>query len=639
MGARRTTAILLMAFNFFISLTSASCYSQSPVFPPPTYSRSDPELVEAFRHIEASLSSLFATHPDLNTSSYSIEVTSPYSTLWSAFHTAIDKNPERPGAEHVNGSSVYRVASITKVFTVLGILQQHAAGNLSLDDPVDVYIPALSTSRSHHGETIPWRAITLRSLASQLSGIPRDWAQSDLITSLPDPSVVGLPPLPRSAPDRSDLPRCDEYGEYKPCTATDLLDYLVDKPPVFLPNEKSTYSNIAFELLGLVLANVTGRSYEDYIEASILMPLNMTSSSFRKPCDAVAILPKGNAWYWDVDEGVQNPTGGLYSSSSDMSVFLRHVLKTYRNVADSRVNWLLPVSFTAGWKSFYGMPWEILRVDRIVPHSPARTVSFFTKGGSLPGYRTLILLVPEYGLGITIFTGGDDGFIDQLVEMVTVPLIRAADRVAGRQAAHRYAGTFLADPSSGINSSLQIAYSDAHGLKITKWVSNGTEMLSAIPLQFHVPEDRGFHLQLIPTSLYRRQEEKQGELWRIAVTLDRWGSRTSSPLLHQQPGDVPLSSSAGVSEEGDGDNNGHELPAPGPSSSHPYSGSVWEDFCVSDVDTMMYAGKPLNEIVFWDDEDHRDTPAGWEGEGGEKEEARYGMVELTAFRINMTRCP
>jgi hypothetical protein len=51
------------------------------------------------------------------------------------------------------------------------------------------------------------------------------------------------------------------------------------------------------------------------------------------------------------------------------------------------------------------------------------------------------------------------------------------------------------------------------------------------------------------------------------------------------------------------------------------AGSVWDDFCISDVDTMMYAGRPLNELVFWD-----------KGEDG-----RYQTVELPAFRISLAR--
>lgn len=77
--------------------------------------------------------------------------------------------------------------------------------------------------------------------------------------------------------------------------------------PLFAPNQRSTYSNIAFELIGIVLSNVTGMKYEDYITSSILKPLGMKDTSFDKPSDSFAVLPKGNAWYWDVDEGIQVP--------------------------------------------------------------------------------------------------------------------------------------------------------------------------------------------------------------------------------------------------------------------------------------------------------------------------------------------
>ena len=593
---------VLFTLSTIIPLTKASCSSQSPFYSPPAYSRQSSEIWEAFGQIEASLSRLIHNNSNLNTSSYSIEVTSSQSTLWSTFHTATDRNLTRPGAETVDESSRYRIASITKVFTVLGILQQHAAGNLSLDDVVDKYIPALGSSAHNSGQSsIAWSKITLRSLASQLSGLPRDWAQSDLLLDLDDPTNFGLPPVPNPPT----LPKCDAYNDYKPCTAQQLLENLQTRQPLFNPNQKSTYSNIAFELLGLVLANVTGLSYEEYIESSILDRLNMTQTSFNKSSDDVSVVPKNNAWYFDVDEGVQNPTGGLYCSSSDMSMFLRHILTHYNDVASTNLNWLSPASFTSGMNSFYGMPWEIFRTTKILQAAGSRTpVTFFTKGGGLPGYRTHILLVPEYDLGITIFTAGDESFIDDLVEMVTVPLIRAADRLAARLVGGTYTGTYTAAPGS-MNSTLTLSYSSTHGLEVTKWISNSTDMLRVIPSKFGIPADRKFHAQLFPTSLYRNPERKTGELWRIAVSLEKESS-TKSRHSFRQESTTPSPTLYGQNS-----------PTTGFADS-----TVWDDFCITDVDTMMYAGKPLNEVVFWD----KDEKSG-----------RYGQVELTAFRINMTR--
>jgi CubicO group peptidase (beta-lactamase class C family) len=605
-------SILLTLLNL-IPFILAKCSTQSPFYPPPTYNRQSSEIWDALSKVEASLSTLVHNSNDLNTSSYSIEITSSQSTLWSTFHTAKDKNLTRPGAERVDETSRYRIASISKVFTVLGILQQHAAGNLSLDDTVDKYIPQLHSSHHHRsGSTgsIQWDKITLHSLAGQLSGLPRDWAQGDLLMDpdLVDPTTIGLLPISSSSREISDLSKCDLYNDYKPCTAQELLDNLIMRPALFAPNTKSTYSNIAFELLGLVLANVTGSPYEEYITTSILHRLGMSQTSFAKPPNKVAVLSKGNAWYFDVDEGVQNPTGGLYSSSNDMSTFLRYILGNYKDIADANLNWLLPVSFTAGMWSFYGMPWEIYRTSKIfLPDDNAggsgetrraRTVMFFTKGGGLPGYRTLILLVPEYDLGITIFTAGDETFLDVLLEMLTVPLIRAADELAARRVKETCVGTYTSPSTQEqtTNSTLTLTYTPTHGLEISEWISNSTDVLSIIPKHFQFPKNTKFHAQLIPTGLYRDEEKEVGELWRIAIVMDR--EAPPEPVLGPPSED--------------------EIHAGLWSASTP----VWDEFCITDVDNIMYAGKPLNEAVFWD----RDEKTG-----------TFGKVELTAFRINLTR--
>ena len=148
----------------------ARCYDPSPAFPPPDFSRDSKGLKWTLAHIEKSLEQA-VSDKIFAASSYSVEITSSKETLWSSHHTARDRNESRIGTKVVNSDSVYRIASITKTFTTLGILQQHAAGNLSLDDPIQKYIAEL---QGPEGGNIPWKDITLRTLASQLSGIPRD---------------------------------------------------------------------------------------------------------------------------------------------------------------------------------------------------------------------------------------------------------------------------------------------------------------------------------------------------------------------------------------------------------------------------------------------------------------------------------
>ena len=162
--------LLALACAVFAQGISARCYDPSPAFPLPDYSQDSGQLRWVVDHIGKSLKHIVSDE-SFATSSYSVEITSSKETLWSSHHTARDRNKSRIGTEVVNGDSVYRIASITKTFTTLGILQQHAAGNLSLDDPIENYIAELQGPQSGN---IPWKDITLRTLASQLSGIPRE---------------------------------------------------------------------------------------------------------------------------------------------------------------------------------------------------------------------------------------------------------------------------------------------------------------------------------------------------------------------------------------------------------------------------------------------------------------------------------
>ncbi|KEF56126.1 uncharacterized protein A1O9_07707 [Exophiala aquamarina CBS 119918] len=562
------TFSLLVIFSLIASIT-AECTGHTPAFPSPDYGQKSFELLEAFNGISNALTVLTADQ-DYNASSYSIEITSADSTLWTTYHTAEAKNDSRPGAAEVNGQSTYRIASITKSFTVLGLLYQDAAGNLSLEDTIGTYVSELV--RGHQQGSIPWKDITLRTLASQLSGIPRDFAQGDMFNDFQDPIQYGFPPV-----SYTDLPLCDSFTNYThPCTGKDLINWLrsATGTPVFAPNQRSTYSNIAFELLGLVLANVTGLSYEEYIQTAILEPLNMIGTSFLKPADSVAVLPKGEQWYWDVDEGVQNPTGGLFATSSDMSSFLRYILTHFNGITPA-LNWFQPASFAEGVHSFYGAPWEIFRTDKILTQpSSRRPVTFITKGGGLPGYSTNILLVPEYSLGITILTAGNPRLLSKVREIVTTKLINAADKFAERQACARYAGTYSAPH---INSTLEITLSPYRGLYVSHFLSNGTDTLSLFLDQVRERYSEDITLQLIPTLLYRDEEQKRGELFRAVF-------------------DFP--------------------PKPQGSS------GVWDDFCTTDVSPLMYAGKSVGEVVFWDTDS-----------SGQ----RYDRVELSAFRVSLDR--
>ncbi|KAF7191367.1 putative hydrolase M10 [Pseudocercospora fuligena] len=546
------TTLSRLAALSLVALTNSRCFEPSPAFPVPIWNTPpDVQWLEAdFGRIEAKISELF-THEKYNTSSFSIEVTSSERTLWSSFHTAKVQNDSRPGEQNVSGLSQYRIASISKVFTTLSILYLHQAGEIDLDDPVTKYIPELNSA----GYDLPFKDISIRILASQLSGLPREIAQSDMINPalfVSDPVAIGLPPASLQG-----LPTCDEYVQYeRACNRTDFYKRLKQLGPLFAPNQKATYSNVNYELLGLVIENVTGLKYEEYIKKQIFDPLGMTSSTLNKPSDQHAVLPvlKRGLNYWDVEEGIQSPTGGIYSSSSDMSKFVRYILTHYNTVATG-INWLLPASWATGINTFYGMPFEIFRIDKILEESQ-RPVTFVTKSGGLPGYYSQMMILEEYGIGITFLVAGEVSLLNELVNIITVELVRAMEVAIWESVRQNYSGSYVSTEAS-LNSSLSLDVSSSKGLHLTGFISNGTDVFNSVLPSWGIEtldEERSWYAQLVPTLLYKNETEQNGEIWRVLIVPERL------------PED----------EE-----------------------NVWSSFCPTDVDTLLYAGKAINEVVFW----------------------------------------
>jgi len=545
----------------------AKCYDPSPAFLLPSqelFSRNK----SFFASIDSAIDTL-VTSDLFNGSSFAIEVTSSHETLWSRYHTAKVLNKTR-GTRHVDGDTRFRIASITKTFTTLALLQQHAAGNLSIDDTFDKYIHELQDKDEF---SIPWKDITLRSLASQLSGIPRELS-FDLLPELPDPSELGLPVVSREG-----LPACDQYvPSGAPCQRSDLIARLKRTPPLFAPNQKSTYSNVAFELLGLAVENVTGLPYEDVLTQNILKPVGMGNTSITKPDDSTGAIPNTPDNAWDYRLGVQAPTGALYTSPLDMSKYLRHILTHYNGLTPTS-NWFQPASYASSASSFYGMPWEIFRTTSILDPN-TRPTTFITKGGNLSGYASMIFLLPDYDIGITLLVAGSEDTLTKLRETVTVPLVRAVDELIAADAEKTYAGLYIATGST-LNTSLTLTASAAHGLEITSFISNSTDALSALaPLKLEAGLSRSaWRAQLVPTFLYKNQSAvpPAGELWRLQMVSNK-----------------------------DEDNGPHA--------------NVWDDECITDEDWAMYAGIPLTEFVMWRDE-----------------EGRVMEVEASGFRVKMRK--
>jgi CubicO group peptidase (beta-lactamase class C family) len=141
------------------------------------------------------------------------------------------------GGEEATPDHQYRIASITKTFTAVAVMQLRDAGKLSLDDPLDRHIAGAV------------RSPTLRFLLSHASGLQRE--------------------PPGRIWETLSFPSREE-----------LVAGLEESEQVLPAGAYRHYSNLAFSLLGEVVARVTGREYERYVDERVLRPLGLSRTTW-----------------------------------------------------------------------------------------------------------------------------------------------------------------------------------------------------------------------------------------------------------------------------------------------------------------------------------------------------------------------
>lgn len=132
----------------------------------------------------------------------------------------------------------YRIGSITKTFTATAIMQLYAAGELDLDDRLEQQLPGIANGTP-----------TIRRMLSHLSGLQREAGEM---------FVTGASP-----------------------TEEQLVASMHEVEFVSRPGEQHHYSNLAFALLGQVVARTTRRAYTDYVDEHIIRPLGLGRTTWR----------------------------------------------------------------------------------------------------------------------------------------------------------------------------------------------------------------------------------------------------------------------------------------------------------------------------------------------------------------------
>ncbi|KAG8888142.1 hypothetical protein FRB98_008334 [Tulasnella sp. 332] len=379
--------------------------------------------------------------------------------------------------------SLYRIASISKMFCALELMVLKQKGVLGWDDPVDRFLTNFTYNngdwRDHlytNGDAFSASPqspppITLRQLASHMSGVGRD-----------------LPPILIKS-----WPKIDPVNISVEIRTKEAILKSISNLPLVVPQYSlPVYSNTGFALLGWTLtaaANTTS-TYADLVHRDVFEPLNLSSSFNVTNHNAHRIVvPSTAPEMADMDgTDAMNSAGGQYSSLRDLETVMKTFLVPSRS--DSLLSpysmreWLRPLHPFSDDLTEIGAPWEI----RKIIDSYGRPRRWYGKGGNLLVYQSKFNFSPEAGFGVVVLMSGQ--YQDsEAIGLRMVEIYQAAfDHHIAHVMTELYAGQWVSEDkkSEAVTTFLH------GGLWVVKMVLNGTDIIKM--LAGPVPVSQGFGL-------------------------------------------------------------------------------------------------------------------------------------------------
>ena len=290
----------------------------------------------------------------------------------------------------MQADNVFKIASLTKQFTGVAILQLMEQGKLDLQDDITKFIPGYPTQGNK---------ITIEHLLTHTSGIQDFSSMKDY-------------------PARMNLD----------VTPTEMIDHFKNEPLRFTPGTKWEYSNSGYFLLGYIIEKITGKSYGEYLEENIFKPVGMSSSLYysqikivRNRVDGYTLGATGFENAQPVSMTQPYAAGAIQSTVGDLFKF-HQALNSFKLLKKETLSKALtPYKLPDGKVTDYGYG---LRVGYVY-QSPS-----IWHAGRINGFVTKQVYLPKEDVFVVALSNCDCNSPDLLVS-------RLASITAGRQSAYK----------------------------------------------------------------------------------------------------------------------------------------------------------------------------------------------------------
>lgn len=318
---------------------------------------------------------------------------------------------ESPGVP-ATAETVYRVGSVSKLFTDIAIMQLAEAGELEIDAPVRRYLPEFAPAGFANAP------ITLRQLMSHRSGLVRE------------------PPV-------------GHYFDDTGPTLAATVASLSGTPLVYEPGTRTKYSNAGVAVAGHVLEATQGEPFAEYVKHAVLQPLGMANTAFAPDSAVAARLAR--AYMWGFDRGRFDapgfelgmaPAGSMYSTVLDLALFMDAMFRRGEGM-NARV--LGSETLESMWEpqhaTGYGLGFRVAERfgQRWLGH-----------GGAIYGFSTQLAFLPDAKLGVVVASAldGTNTVTGRVADAALALLLAAQAEDALPEEPLR--GTELLDPTAAL---------------------------------------------------------------------------------------------------------------------------------------------------------------------------------------------
>ncbi|MDE2834877.1 MAG: serine hydrolase [Bacteroidota bacterium] len=275
----------------------------------------------------------------------------------------------------VTPTTVYRVASVSKLFTALAVMQQVEQGLLELDAPITDWLPEF---RPHNPFGKP---VTLRQLLSHRSGLVRE------------------PPV----------------GHYFDATSPTLdatVASLNNTSLILAPESRTKYSNAAVSVAGFAIEKAVQTAFHEHAQSALVQPMGLRQTSFSPRSDLRDSLGIGYMWRYDTADLTEapvfelgiGPAANLYTSVRDLGQFINTLFAIRRGERPDILSseslhemWTIQFnddSLASGFGLGFSLSWQ--QEHRRVQHA-----------GVMYGYATRVYALPDESVGVAVVANLD----------------------------------------------------------------------------------------------------------------------------------------------------------------------------------------------------------------------------------------